>query len=87
MTCIEVDMSESRYPSNSKNGEDKTSSSVSIELLLFYASTRHGFTTGFFQHTGLHCLKITQKVSFNIASEASYVYILSGQKFIKNANV
>ena len=25
-----------------------------------------------------------QKVSFNIASEASYVYILSGQKFIKN---
>ena len=31
------------------------------------------------------CLKITEKVSFNIASEASYVYILSWQKFIKNA--
>ena len=31
------------------------------------------------------CLKITEKVSFNIASEASYVTILSGQKFIKNA--
>ena len=31
------------------------------------------------------CLKITEKVSFNIASEASYVYILSCQKFIKNA--
>ena len=30
-------------------------------------------------------LKITDKVSFNIASEASYVYILSGQKLIKNA--
>ena len=30
------------------------------------------------------CLKITEKVTFNIASEASYVYILSGQKFIKN---
>ena len=29
------------------------------------------------------CLKITEKVAFNIASEASYVYILSGQKFIK----
>ena len=28
------------------------------------------------------CLKMTKKVSFNIASE---VYILSGQKFIKNA--
>ena len=31
------------------------------------------------------CLKITEKVSFNIACEASYVYILSGQKLIKNA--
>ena len=29
------------------------------------------------------CLKITEKVSFNIAREASYVYIFSGQKFIK----
>ena len=31
------------------------------------------------------CLKITEKVSFNIASEASYAHNLSGQKFIKNA--
>ena len=31
------------------------------------------------------CLKITAKVSFNIASEASYISILSGQKLIKNA--
>ena len=31
------------------------------------------------------CLKIIEKVAFNIASKASYVYILSGQKFIKNA--
>ena len=31
------------------------------------------------------CLKITEKISFNIVSEASYVYILSGQKVIKNA--
>ena len=31
------------------------------------------------------CLNIIVKVSFYIASEASYVYILSGQKFIKNA--
>ena len=35
--------------------------------------------------TRAQCLKITEKVSFNIASEASYVYILSGQKLIKNA--
>ena len=27
-----------------------------------------------------------KKVSFNIASEASYIYILSKQKLIKNAN-
>ena len=31
------------------------------------------------------CLKILEKVSFNIASEASYVYI-NGQKFIKMVN-
>ena len=34
-----------------------------------------------FNHTG--CLKISEIVSFNIASDASYVYILSGQKFIE----
>ena len=33
------------------------------------------------------CLKITEKVSFNIASVASYVYILSGQKFTKNGPI
>ena len=33
------------------------------------------------------CLKIKEKVSFNIASEASYVYILSGQKLMKNAKI
>ena len=33
------------------------------------------------------CLKVTEKVSFKIASEASYVYILSGQKFIKIAKI
>ena len=36
------------------------------------------------QCTESRCLKITEEVSFNIASEASYVYILSGQKQIKN---
>ena len=35
----------------------------------------------------LRCLKIKEKVSFNIASEASFGYILSGQKFIKNLNI
>ena len=36
-------------------------------------------------HLAARCLKITEKVSFSIASEASYVYILSGQKLTKNA--
>ena len=31
------------------------------------------------------CLKITEKVSFNIVSAVNYAYILSGQKLIKNA--
>ena len=31
----------------------------------------------------LRCLKIKEKVSFNIASEASFGYILSGQKLTK----
>ena len=30
-------------------------------------------------------MKIIENVSFNIASEASYIYISSGQKLIKNA--
>ena len=33
----------------------------------------------------MQCLKITEKVAFSIASEASCVNILSGQKFIENA--
>ena len=37
------------------------------------------------RQTHSRCLKITENVSFNIASEASNAYILSGQKLIKNA--
>ena len=37
------------------------------------------------QHNNFKLSHFTEKVSFNIASEASYVYILSGQKLIKNA--
>ena len=33
------------------------------------------------------CLKNIEKVSFNIASEASYVYILSGHKLNKNTKM
>ena len=37
------------------------------------------------QHNNFKLSHFTEKVSFNIASEASYVYILRGQKLIKNA--
>ena len=36
-------------------------------------------------HSCTRCLKITEKVLINIASEVSYVNILSGQNLIKNA--
>ena len=39
--------------------------------------------------TWTQCLKITKKVAFNIASEASYVYMsfLKGQKLVENAKI
>ena len=33
------------------------------------------------------CLQITEKVTFNIASEASYIYILNRQKLSKMLNL
>ena len=36
-----------------------------------------------FYYTTSRCLKITEKVSFNITSEASYAFNFSGQKLIK----
>ena len=47
----------------------------------FFEMTFQRFFDTFGRRT--RCLKITKKVSFNIASEASYVYIWSGQKFPK----
>ena len=38
-------------------------------------------------YVAARCLKITEKVWFNITSEASYVDIFSGQKLAKNANI
>ena len=36
-------------------------------------------------HPKSQCLKIIENVAFNILSEASYIYMFSGQKLIKNA--
>ena len=52
---------------------------------LFHGRTLHWDWELYNVRTQSHCLKITEKVSFNIASEASYANILCGQKFIKIA--
>ena len=39
------------------------------------------------RHLRTWCFKIREKVSSNIASEATYISILSGQKLIKNAKI
>ena len=52
------------------------------------ASNRKSATNeerGTYSHS--QCLKIAQKVAFHNASEASYVYILSGEKFIKKTKI
>ena len=50
-------------------------------LLLPYKENITEIILGFILHS---VWKSQKKISFNIGSEASYVYILSGQKFIKN---
>ena len=52
-----------------------------------YVPNRYPMHTSYNQgfYSTAQCLKITEKVSFNIASEASFVYILRGQKLSKNA--
>ena len=50
----------------------------------YFVSILQTFSSYTCQHS--HSVwKIAKKVSFNIASEASYVYILSGQKLIEKA--
>ena len=41
----------------------------------------------FWYYTESQCLKIAQKVALNIASEASYVFILNGQQLVKKAKM
>ena len=49
------------------------------------AATKHNLNISQPLSATSQCLKITEKVAFITTSEASYVYILSGQKFTKNA--
>ena len=58
-----------------------------VQWKIICRKTRRSFRqlTQHFRSYTPQCMKITEKVSFNVASEASYVYILTGQKLIKNA--
>ena len=74
-----------------KKGQVSTQASALANAVLGYATvcendqkSLHFFSK---KEKSTRCLKITEKVSFNIASEASYVYFLSGQKLIKNAKM
>ena len=64
--------------------ESKRRKDIGKFLSLFLFKFHLKFPILFYYLTA-RCLKITEKVSFYIASEASTVYILSGQKLIKNA--
>ena len=59
------------YTKSITNDKSVINNNLFLTLMLIFQTSR--------------CLKLTEKVSFNIASEASYVYILSGQQLIKNA--
>ena len=59
---------------------------ISIYLWFSYFQVRPKFLKKMPKlHLFALCLNITEKVAFNIASEASYLYILSGKKLITNA--
>ena len=53
-------------------------------IKVFKAFASNWFST---HQTRSQCLKITEKVAFNIASEASYVYILSSQKVLPDRSL
>ena len=61
----------------------KLLSVASLLEKLFYAIYNVFVSSKNMKYT--RCLKIIKTVSYNIASEASYVYISSVQNFIKNA--
>ena len=65
--------------------KDELTQELLLAAYLEFCSSSNFLCVPQFHQPQSWCLKITEKVSFNIASEASYVYILSGQKSIKNA--
>ena len=54
------------------------------DLSLLYLKDNKQYIHTYTITTITQCLKITEIVSFYIASEMSYIYILNGQKFTEN---
>ena len=70
---------------NLKNLTFKYHQYVYFFLSLFFWRKLSRKIDTYFQPKLAQCLKIREKVSFNITSEVNYNYILSGQKLIKNS--
>ena len=69
---------------NDNISKDKSKKRKEFFSYIFKVLHTHQYFSRFFECYA-RCLKIKEKVSSNIANKASYVYILSGQKLIKNA--
>ena len=80
LICGWIDPGVSKYSEYSSSGMSLSSMMSGLGLL---SDSLLGPHATILKEKG-KSLKLTEKVSFNIASEASYVYILSGPKFIKN---
>ena len=79
---------EFRVSNDGKFQWHKCSSNPEIRTIgehAYYCVHEHRKQDDLIDNRNGQCLKITEKVAFKIASEASYVYILSGQKLNKNA--
>ena len=86
-TCVWVPCGESVYFTMHSKVCQTTNAIHSIRIPivkeLFRPSIMDYFADSSLNQVITQCLKITEKVSFNIASEASYVYILSWTKVNK----
>ena len=62
----------------------KTRAWWNVDLLMCVERSKdHRVASSLFQiNQSTQCLRIAQKVAFKVASKASYVYILSGQKLV-----
>ena len=68
-------------------GKRRADGSLSLKQLALRSEKLGSSTSSQLKPLYSQCWKSKEKVAFNNASEASYVYILSGQKFIRNVKM